>query len=158
MQLYRYGNEIERQKLKSLLEEKNIPFEDRCFEDWGYNGVFRPQMGMGEIIVGEYAYEKARLVIKEFLDDEQNKVFEKDAGSEEFFLEHEVRNTKALIRGGYSILVILGIFLFFLRGLVLFVGIAFYILIAFFVLRRIKENKESLKDREKKLVKFRCNS
>ncbi len=154
MQLYKYSNEIERQKLKSLLEQENIPFEDRCFEDWGYNGIFRPQMGMGEIIVSEYAYEKARLVIKDFLEEERKEASETDAESEKFFLEHKARKIRALLQGDYLLLVVLGVFLIFTRGAVLFIGTAIYIVIAFFITRRIKNSRERLKVLEKDLSKF----
>ena len=62
MKIYKYNNEPEAQKIKVLLEAQNIPCELRSFENWGYDGVFRGQIGMGEVIVPDHFSAKAKAI------------------------------------------------------------------------------------------------
>ena len=67
--IYRYSNIPESHRIKALLEEEKIPCELHSFENWGYDGAFRGQMGMGEIIVPDEYADKAKGIIDKFSGD-----------------------------------------------------------------------------------------
>ncbi len=73
--IHTYDNYPESVAIKQLLEDKGIPVEIHSFEEWGYDGVFRGQIGMGEIIVPEEYEKEARTIVHQF-------VREKDAERE----------------------------------------------------------------------------
>ena len=74
MKIYRYHNEPEAQKIKTLLGAENIPCQLHSFETWGLDGIFRAEMGMGEVIVPDEFANKAKQIIDELKKHRGDKV------------------------------------------------------------------------------------
>ena len=149
MKIYRYSNEPEARKVKVLLENQNIPCEIRSFENWGYDGLFRGQMGMGEIIVPDEFTEKAKVIVDKFVKEERNKPVEMDAGLASIVLKQNVGNLNALIYVIFIAFVIFGSFL--LLRMRSSVGISIFVLLTVGVVLAIKRTKKILRDTKKAL-------
>ncbi len=61
-------NEAEARALKSLLKEHDIDAEIVSFHDTAYDGLFQAQYGWGVIRVAEKDFQKAEVLVKEWLD------------------------------------------------------------------------------------------
>ena len=94
MQIYKYNNEPEAQKIKFLLENEKIPCEIHSFENWGYDGIFRGQIGMGEVIVPDEFSNKAKKIISEFLTKENTKPYKEDKDLRIMKLAYMVKSHK----------------------------------------------------------------
>ena len=132
-----------------LLETQNIPCELLSFENWGYDGLLRGQMGMGEIVVPDEFAEKAKGVVDKFIKEERDKPAKMDAGLAKIVLRQNVGNLNALtyvifiafiIFGSFSLLRIKGIF-----------GVAVFALLTVCVVLGIKRTKKVLRDAKKEL-------
>lgn len=77
-----YENHMEALALQHLLQEKEIPAMVHSFEEWGVDGIFRSQMGMGEIIVPDGQEEEAREAIAQFMAERDGRKDGGDAGGE----------------------------------------------------------------------------
>ena len=64
--LYTFNNIVEGERLRNLLEEEEIQVMIRSLEDSAYDGIFRPQIGAGKIMVFEEDIKRGREIIKEF--------------------------------------------------------------------------------------------
>ncbi len=77
-----YENHMEALALKRLLEEREIPVTVHSFEEWGVDGIFRSQMGMGEIIVPGELEGEAREAIAQFIAERDSPKDRKDEGED----------------------------------------------------------------------------
>ena len=62
-------NEMEAQRLSSILEEENIPHVVRSYHDSAYNGIFQSQRGWGHLEAPE-TYEEKILSLYDQLRDQ----------------------------------------------------------------------------------------
>ncbi len=62
--LYIYDNLAVLKKIEILLNENNIQFLNRSFEDGAYDGLFTLAMGKGKLLVFEKDLEKAKELLK----------------------------------------------------------------------------------------------
>lgn len=60
-------NLVEAQLLKSILEEKQIPFMVRSFHDTAYNGLYQMQKGMELILAPEEYHEEIQSIYQDIL-------------------------------------------------------------------------------------------
>lgn len=131
--VYKYNNEPEAQKIKSLLESENIPCEIHSFENWGYDGAFRGQIGMGEVIVPDKFSVKAKETIDKFIKEERNRYYIDD----ELTILKLQRAAKGYRWAKYILVplcfisVIFGVFLLLVGTLPKVIGILFILFIPF---------------------------
>lgn len=153
MKIHRYSTEPEAQKIKFLLESQNIPCELHSFENWGYDGVFRGQMGMGEIVVPDRFADRAKEIINKFLEEERNKLYEEDVELKSIRLKRDVGKFKILIFYPYVIFIIISYFLLFrikamftvIVVVLLFIGAMRVTFYAQKELKRVRKELESMK-------------
>jgi hypothetical protein len=62
------SNQIESQVIEAALKEAGIHCVIRTFADSAYNGIFIPQQGYGQVLVGKADKQKAEGIIKEVLE------------------------------------------------------------------------------------------
>ena len=150
MKIYRYSTEPEAQKIKALLEAQNIPCKLHSFENWGYDGVFRGQMGMGEVIVPDEFSDKAKEIINKFVEEEVEKPpLEKNVEFKKFKLEQDIDKIRTLIYIIYIIFMIVASFLLFrFKGML---GIIIVILLAVGVVRGMSYLKKDLRKTKEEL-------
>ncbi len=75
--VYKFYNQVEASKLKDILESSNIPTEIHSFENCGLDGVLRPAIGMGEIIVPDVLEEEAKKIIDNFVKKSEKLHYER---------------------------------------------------------------------------------
>lgn len=128
MRVYTYNNNPEAQKVKHLLESQEIPCEIHSFENWGYDGLFRGQVGMGEITVPDKLAGKAKEVIEKFKAEERDKPFKGDAELSRIKLRHRIEQLGALRYVIYIVFAVLSYYLLFIMGVFGIIGAGlFYI-------------------------------
>jgi len=149
MEAYKYNNEPEAQKIKHLLEVQDIPCEIHSFENWGYDGVFRGQVGMGQIVVPDNMADRAKQVIDRFIKEEREGG-EGDPELKRLKLKYHVEQLKTLkfvINAALIIAVIaffkLGFFGIILIGL-LAIGVIFGNDYVTKELKRVKEKTDKI--------------
>lgn len=71
--IYIYHEHSEALVLQNLLESHGIPVRIHSFENWGYDGLFRSEVGMGEILVPDTLEEKATQLIHTFKEETEKK-------------------------------------------------------------------------------------
>ncbi|MFC1703320.1 hypothetical protein ACFL1E_00860 [Candidatus Omnitrophota bacterium] len=147
--VYKYYNQQEALKIEASLKSENIPVEIHSFENWGYDGVFRHEVGMGEVIVPDEYEKRAKAIISEVLkefkhtaEDMEFKIIKLRQSSKSvngFLVSAVISILIGLSVTGYSVFISAGEGIIFLMGcLIIFVGIAM-----------IFNWKKALKDREK---------
>lgn len=148
--VYKYNNEPEAQKIKSLLESENIPCEIHSFENWGYDGAFRGQIGMGEVIVPDKFSVKAKEIINKYIE-ESSKNFKEDAESKSIKLKRDVEKLKTLIYYLYMLFVVFSLFLAYrMRNVLSAVIITLLAIGIYLVTTRLqKDLKKTQKELEK---------
>ncbi len=62
--LIKYNNIVELKKIEVTLQNNDIKFLNRSFEDTAYDGLYTQYYGLGEIFVYEEDLEKARNLLK----------------------------------------------------------------------------------------------
>ena len=67
--IYRYNNIPESHQIEALLKEAKIPHELHSFEKGVYDGLFRVQIGMGEVMVLHKYISKAKEIIAKFIKE-----------------------------------------------------------------------------------------
>jgi hypothetical protein len=148
MKIYRYSNEVEAQKIKFLFEDENVPCEIHSFENWGYDGMFRGQMGMGEIIVPDGFSDKARKIIDKFVKEEREKENKEDNELRILKLESVAKQEK-FYKPSYVISIIFGILLLLkfkgIASIVIFGG-SFIIILPLILVLGEKEAEKARKE------------
>ena len=139
----------EAQKIKILLEDENIPCEVHSFENWGYNGVFRGQMGMGEIVVPDELTDRAKAIVDKFIKEERNAPGEMDPASAKTVSSRTIANLYGLILIVLMAFIAFGFFL--LLGVRGNAGIALYFLLTGVVLAVLARIKKVLRKTKKEL-------
>ena len=150
--VYKYYNQVEASKIKELLESEDIPVELRSFEEWGYDGVFRSQMGMGEILVPDEYQAKAEKIINTFTKEKEIEKVE-DKELKMLALEGKIKGSKWEILLGIIYLLVglfVGISLFLLqrRLEIRIVGVFFGIIFILLAYGSFYSYKQSIKARE----------
>jgi len=113
--VYRYGSYPEASCIKEVLESNGIPVEVHSFENWGFDGVFRSQIGMGEILVADKFQKKAERLIEEYKKWKEVEVGKAGDQDKQYEREFKIYKLKAQTKGVY-IAIPLGI-VFILPGL-----------------------------------------
>ncbi len=67
LQIYTLKNQIEAQVIEAALREAGVKFVIRTFEDTAYDGIFIPQRGYGQVMVGKRDKKKAEEIISSVL-------------------------------------------------------------------------------------------
>lgn len=70
VEVYTFFDIVEGQFLKKFLEENAIRVEIRSFYDSAYNGIYTLTKGIGRIVVNKKDEQKAKQLIREFLNNE----------------------------------------------------------------------------------------
>jgi hypothetical protein len=154
MRVYTYNNEPEARKIKLLLEAENIPCQIHSFETWGYDGVFRGEMGMGEIVVPDTVGLRAQEVVEQFVREERGKQVE-DTELQLIRLEQDVAKLKSSLQMVYVGGIIFGLLILFsLPG---FIGGMIIILLAIGVNMAAKRLQRDLRKAERDLQIGRAN-
>jgi len=151
MRVYVYSNNPEAQKVKHLLESQDMPCEIHSFENWGYDGVFRGQVGMGEIVVPDDQAERAKEVIEKFKAEERDKPFEGDAELNRIKLEQRIEQLGTLRYVIYIVFAVLAYYLLFSMGLFGIIGAG---LLSMGLIYGIAHLKKELAEAKKELDKI----
>ena len=152
MKIYKYNNELEAQKIKLLFAEQNIPCELRSFENWGYNGLFRGQIGMGEVIVPDEFTDKAKGIIDKFVKEERDKPLEIDIDLAHIVLKRNIGSLNAFIWLIFISFIIIGSFLLFrISGII---SIVVVVMLAICTISAINRLQNALKNTKEKLEKI----
>jgi hypothetical protein len=154
MKIYKYNNEPEAQKIKALLEAENIPCELHSFETGAFDGVFRGQIGMGEVIVLDEFSNKAKEIVDKFISeqkDEDNKA--KDDWKKICLLEESAKCDRPIICAKICIIsAIIGILLwYFLKNtdMGIIFGSLFALLVPFATLMTLISARKAKKELNK---------
>jgi len=148
--VYRYNDIPEAQRIVQLLEAQDIPCQIQSFENWGYDGIFRGQIGMGEIIVPDNFSDKAKEVIDEFVKEEKEKDFKGDKELRIIKITQNIQSYKIAPYFFYAWFMMLAYFILFkLRHpLISIVGLG---LLVFGLMRSLSYFKNELEKSEKEL-------